>query len=80
MGGGALWVCGSVCDPAPFSQMSQSDSGVVLSRAGEGSHWWRHPMRGAGHYGGGEGLCGGVGLCVTPPLFVRWANQRAAWC
>ena len=32
-GGGALWVCGSVCDPAPFSQMSQSESSVLLSRA-----------------------------------------------
>ena len=33
-GGGALWVGGSVCDPAPFSQMSQSESSVELSRAG----------------------------------------------
>ena len=32
-GGGALWGGGSVCDPAPFSQMSQSESSVLLSRA-----------------------------------------------
>ena len=38
---------GAVCDPAPFSQMSQSARSMELRRAREwDSDWWRDSMGG----------------------------------
>ena len=63
-GGGALWGGGSVCDPAPFSQVTNQKRG----RGGGSLTVWGWVLQ-----------FGGVGPCVTPPPFVKWANQRAVW-